>query len=166
MITLIQATQQDAPAISAIFAAGWRFAFADRINRNYLDSITDTHWVEALQTWLLADVKALVAQADGAIAGAIVYGPSRESQKSDYAEIIALYLYPQFVRRGVGSALMREALDQLKTAGFTRCYLHVLDTNERAQAFYRTFGFSPTGETICVTKTGDALVNECWARKL
>ncbi len=65
------------------------------------------------------------------------------------AHVVGVYVTPQF--RGNGSAMalvsavIRWALDDARA---DRIRLFVMETNERATAFYRSIGFSPTGTTM------------------
>ena len=48
-------------------------------------------------------------------------------------------------RRGVGSALMKEALNWARRSGITKVELHVFPHNEPAIALYRKLGFAEEG---------------------
>ena len=56
-------------------------------------------------------------------------------------EVKELYVDPFFQGTGVGSKLLRFAIDQLNAQ-----FLWVLEKNQRAIAFYQSHGFTPTGE--------------------
>ncbi len=57
-------------------------------------------------------------------------------------ELSRLYLNPGWIGKGVGSALMRHALTAAAGAGYDVCWLSVWTKNDRAQAFYRRWGFA------------------------
>lgn len=63
-------------------------------------------------------------------------------------ELVRLYILPEYFGRGVGEALMRACLDEVKRAGFQTIWLGVWENNHRAQAFYHKFGFQVVGEHI------------------
>jgi len=73
-----------------------------------------------------------VAEADGTPAGGLLL-------KDDYVD--HLWVHPDFMRRGVGNALLEHAADRARRAGFHRLTLDCLALNKNALAFYRANGF-------------------------
>lgn len=63
----------------------------------------------------------------------------------DEAEILNLAIHPNHLRRGLGSALVRDVLHHLARAGAQRVFLEVRASNQGAQAFYRRLGFESRG---------------------
>ncbi len=53
-----------------------------------------------------------------------------------------------FRGRGLGSELMRRALEWMDSAGATSRTVVVAEGNERAYGFYRKFGFLPFSVTL------------------
>ena len=49
------------------------------------------------------------------------------------------------VGTGVGAALMRQALADMRARGYRAALLWVLDANDRARRFYERFGWQPDG---------------------
>lgn len=78
-----------------------------------------------------------VAESAGEIVGFMAAGLEAGQRR-----IFAMYLLPDFQRRGIGSQLMQTALDWLG-AGSVRLGVFVLNTG--AIEFYRRFGFELTG---------------------
>ena len=67
------------------------------------------------------------------------YGVSRDEDLNGYGTVFALYVLSEYWGRGVGYALMNEAVARLDPqAGIS---LWVLDGNERAIRFYERYGF-------------------------
>jgi len=58
-------------------------------------------------------------------------------------EIDSMFVEEAFRGRGIGSELVRRALDWLESAGATSKVVTVAHANEEALAFYRRFGFQP-----------------------
>jgi ribosomal-protein-alanine N-acetyltransferase len=79
---------------------------------------------------------------------------------TDQAEILNLAIHPSHLRRGLGTALVRGALQNLARAGARRVYLEVRASNRGAQAFYRRLGFVVGGRRrgYYSKPTEDALV--------
>ena len=56
-------------------------------------------------------------------------------------ELVSLYLLPRCAGKGIGKALMDAAAAGLKSMGFSRMFLWVLEDNYRARRFYEKAGF-------------------------
>jgi GNAT superfamily N-acetyltransferase len=82
-----------------------------------------------------------VAERDGAIVGFCNTAPAPE----DAAELRTLYLDPAVVGTGVGRALVRHALDDLRARGVRAAVAWVLDSNARARRFYERGGWRADG---------------------
>jgi diamine N-acetyltransferase len=61
-------------------------------------------------------------------------------------ELHRLYLHKRAKGAGVADALMRETIAWAKAKGASALYLSVWENNERAQKFYRRFGFEDYSE--------------------
>ncbi len=78
----------------------------------------------------------VVAKLGGRIAG---YGIACIEARS--GEIVSIAVHPDYRRRGVGNALMRQALAALAAAGARRVELMVRTGNAAAAKLYRSLGF-------------------------
>lgn len=135
-----RATLQDIPAISAAFAASWKWAYRGLIPQEYLDHLQNDHWVTALTEWIQSgSLSVAVATYNDTLCGAVIYGPSRNEHRPDWGEIVALYLLPEKTRQGLGQKLMQTALDELKQK-HRHIFLWVLRENNRARTFYEQLG--------------------------
>ncbi len=63
----------------------------------------------------------------------------------DELHIATFATHPDFRRQGIGSSLLREALEDGRRQGACRAFLEVRDSNLAAQEMYRRFGFEMTG---------------------
>lgn len=64
---------------------------------------------------------------------------------ADEGEILSLSVRHSERRRGIGGALMRKALNAMKSKGAEKVFLEVSETNRAARALYRRFGFEKVG---------------------
>ena len=72
-------------------------------------------------------------------------------------EVDSLYVAPLHRRTGVGSELLRRALDWLHASGAVTQRVTVLHANAEAASFYQRFGFHPRNvEFELLRKTHDA----------
>jgi GNAT superfamily N-acetyltransferase len=68
----------------------------------------------------------------------------------DYGFITYLLVTEAWRRRGVGQALLREALDWLAGQGLRRIEVRVAVSNEAGERFWRREGFRPYMEVYCL----------------
>jgi ribosomal-protein-alanine N-acetyltransferase len=78
---------------------------------------------------------------------------------ADDAEVLTLAVVPAAQRRGIGRALLAEAMGQTRAAGAQRILLEVSEQNEAARALYQAAGFAEIGRRRRYYADGtDALV--------
>jgi GNAT superfamily N-acetyltransferase len=98
-------------------------------------------------------------------------GPNRESAlldpKTDAAKIRAIFVHPEFARRGIGSLILKHCEDVAAAAGFTRLEMGSTLTGV---PLYRLKGYVereqiniplPNGEVLPVVKMAKTLVKAC-----
>lgn len=139
------ATVEDAAAVANVHVASWRESYSGLLPADILGNLS----IERRQRWweqILADEAAgeqlLVCEVDEEIVGFCSYGATRDDDANKtVGEIYALYVRSAHWDKGYGYALIKEALIQLKAAGFHSVTLWVLDGNGRAERFYEQVGF-------------------------
>jgi GNAT superfamily N-acetyltransferase len=88
----------------------------------------------------------LLAEEVGELLGFAACGDSRDPDAaSDTGEVRTLFAATGRWRRGVGSALMAAALEDLRERGYTEATVWSFAANERANRFYESQGFEPDG---------------------
>lgn len=89
----------------------------------------------------LKDDKGLIAEVDGKIVGAVwVRIINDYGHIDDETPSLAISLYREYRRLGIGTALMKEMLALLKTQGYSRVSLSVQKANYAAK-MYQKIGF-------------------------
>ncbi len=79
------------------------------------------------------------------------------------ALIQSLYLAPDARGRGVGSALLAAAEDQIRVSGAAKCALMCLVGNDRARAFYERHGYRVTlNRNVRVAVPRGAVIVKAW----
>jgi ribosomal protein S18 acetylase RimI-like enzyme len=138
----------DAYALAEIHVRAWQVGYRGLLPDSLLDSLSAA---DRLPRWRerLADTtsRVLVAELDGQAAGWLVIGPQRDEDLDPQriAEIYAVYVHPDFWRRGCGRALLARANAELASQGIVEASLWVLRGNQRAIHFYEAHGFRPDG---------------------
>jgi GNAT superfamily N-acetyltransferase len=179
------ATIEDVEAMSYIHSRTWKSAYASFLTCEYLDNLTDEGWIPIFRRALMNNIhEAAVFETDGILTGCITFGKGRTGQTCNFAagqggvckdmpselgtcgcnencgEIISLYVLPEYWSSKQGYQLTGFAVDRLRNQGFNSCYLWVIKGNERAERFYRKFGFKSTGELAAVNLGGRDIVEE------
>lgn len=129
------------------FAARW-WAYRSFVGDEALriqDAGKMAAWWRERITYEVPPARMRVAHRDGAVLGFCYSGPS------DWPEpltgmVYAVHVDPAFHRRGIGTALMADALDAMRDSGWTRACLWVLADNHHGRQFYAHQGWAPTGD--------------------
>jgi len=93
------------------------------------------------------DDTTLVATTGEAIVGFVYIGPSPDPDDDPRrtGQILSIHVDPVSTGRGVGRALMAEAIRTLRSAGYRAASLWVVDSNTRAKDFYERLGWRHDG---------------------
>ena len=143
-VSIRSATPKDARAIAEVHVASWRAAYRGHIPHHVLDGLSvedrEATWREGLSAEEPGG--ALVAEDGGRVIGFVGFGPSRTfDDAEDVGEIYAIYLEPDYQRRGVGRRLLDGALEALAERGVREATLWVLESNAGARRFYEALGW-------------------------
>ncbi|MGW8890035.1 GNAT family N-acetyltransferase [Streptomyces sp. NPDC055749] len=113
-------------------------AAAGTAGRQFIAEAPDGTWV--------GTVSVLIERPDGDTR----FGAAAEV---DQAHLVGVFVRPEVRGSGVTEALFRAAVDwarSLSDPRIERIRLYVHESNPRAAAFYRRFGFVPSGQTASV----------------
>ena len=86
--------------------------------------------------------------ADGAIIATAAVSfyetaPKPWNLESKYAFVSSMYTEPEYRRQGIGSRLLKEALDYSRSQGISHATLHA---SQSGKSLYESFGFEDTNE--------------------
>lgn len=144
------ATNADVAKLAGVNLRSWQAAYRGIMPDAGLAGLTvsefEAVWAENLAA---AGRTNLLCEVDGAVAGFVSFGATRDKDGSAaeagdairVGEIIGLYLDPPYWGMGQGRMLCDEALSALSAAGFGEVTLWVLRDNARARRFYERAGF-------------------------
>jgi GNAT superfamily N-acetyltransferase len=91
-------------------------------------------------------VTMLLAEEDGELLGLTACGESRDPDAGDtVGEVRTIFVAAGGWGRGVGTALMEAALDDLRARGYAEATVWSFADNERANRFYEARGFARDG---------------------
>lgn len=142
------ATVEDAEAIAATHIHSWQEIYKDFIPESILKDLSIQERAQQWTYLIKQNVKVLVIEIDSKIVGfASVCAFRDDSIDGIKGEISAIYLHPDYWRRGLGTKLCHAALSELSGAGYKTVYLWVLSDNHQSRKFYESLGFQVTGAT-------------------
>jgi len=150
---LRDATRADAHGIATVIVRSWRAAYRGLLPDDVLAGLSiperERYWSDALTARPPRTGMVVATIADAVVGFAATGPPLVPADRADptLGDLYALYLVPDVWRRGIGTRLHDAALDRLRSCGFTRAGLWVLDTNERALRFYCRHGWTDTGRS-------------------
>ncbi len=138
------ATRADASAIGAIHARSWAATYP---------SIPAPSLTQERKVWArrLADAgdgrQTITARSEGRVLGFLHSGPSPDADDDPAAigHVFSFHVEPELAGRGVGRALMDEAVRRFDAAGRTAATLWVVADNHGSRGFYEKLGWQPDG---------------------
>jgi ribosomal protein S18 acetylase RimI-like enzyme len=140
------ATPSDAAAIAAVDVASWRAAYGGLMPDAFLDALSvdekTASWAASLTREALRGKQTLVGDQGGAVLGYVTVGPDTVDH---FGSVLLMYVEPDSWGRGIGQALMNDAIAALRGLGYERIALSVLERNERARRFYDAAGWTQYG---------------------
>jgi len=95
----------------------------------------------------------LIAEQDGVAIGYVkLKGQSKGEGVSgtNPMELQRIYSIREYIGKGIGPELMKEAIREAKKRGFNCLWLGVWEKNERAIKFYEKWGFKKVGNYIFI----------------
>jgi RimJ/RimL family protein N-acetyltransferase len=87
----------------------------------------------------------LVAELEGEVVGAIAVDPGPFGRKDQHWCRLALWMVPAARGVGIGTALVKAALEWAAAEGFEKAVAEVFATNEPSLGLFRKFGFVTEG---------------------
>jgi diamine N-acetyltransferase len=144
------AVSHDAAAIARIGREGFSLAHRDAFKPEDLESILDNTYNPGAVLQEIRDrqKRLFVAEINGDVVGIVRLRPGAAPVNLPArhpVELTWMYLSPQAIGKGVGSALMSRAVEQARAEGVDVLWLTVWTSNQRAIPFYKRWGFRVAG---------------------
>lgn len=131
------ATAADCAAVAEVHVRSWRESFAGVVPQSFLDRMSVERRAAAFAQRFAQGgfYRMFVAEAEGrGVVGFADFGDARDAVEGYESELYAIYLLPEFQRRGVGRGLFNRGVEFLVEHGRRSMYLLALEANP-----YRTF---------------------------
>ena len=145
-ISFREATFADSLAVARVHVQSWQESFAGIVPQTFLDKMSVEKRAEAFEKGFSAPFyKMYVAEAaEHTIIGFADFGESREDIDAYDGELYAIYLLPEFQRRGVGTKLFDLGVEFLRGSGKDSMYLLALALSPY-RSFYEKLGGQVVG---------------------
>jgi GNAT superfamily N-acetyltransferase len=150
-----RATTEDAPAIRAVAAAGWRDTYAGLLKSETIEAFIERAYSpERVETRVNEDHLYVAEGADGIVAFADAL------ERDDRLELLAIYALPERRGQGAGTALLDTLVGLFPERDITA---DVLLGNRKGEVFYERRGFEPR-ERVEATLFDERVVERRWWR--
>lgn len=139
-ITIRKAMLTDAKGIAKVHVDSWKTTYANIVPAEYLNNLSyesrEQMWTNAIPYGGV-----YVAESnDGKIIGFSKGGKERSGNYSGYdGELYAIYILKEFQGKGIGSALVKPVVDEIKSMGLNSMLVLVLKDNI-SYKFYESLG--------------------------
>ena len=124
----------------------WRIAYKDIFPEEVFDErdkSIDEKVGEFTEEKFLGDRKiAYVAECDGKIVG-VMFGTldsNYDHFKGDYADLVALYVYPEYQRQGIATTLKNHFVEWARSKNADKFVIGVMRDNAKARKVYEAWG--------------------------
>lgn len=168
MLIIRPAQLSDAMSIASLHVVSWQSAYRDILPESFLENLSIQqrllNWTRILEA---KECQVSLACLKDELAGWVSYGKSRDNEGGDlWGEIHAIYLSPAHLRKGIGSALMSQAIAELRGLRYSHVSVWVLEKNILARIFYERLGFQAEAATKSVEIGGVSVAEIRYSRSL
>lgn len=150
------AIPDDAASIARVHVDSWRSVYPVLVpdnspaQREYMAQFNCTHMAGHLRKSISTSSEDIyVAEKEGEIVAFLAIGPCRDFDlnQETTGEIYALYVVPEYWRKGIGRSMCRRAEQIFKSLSYSQVVLWVFQDNVAAVQFYRAMEFRADGVT-------------------
>lgn len=150
------AREDDAEDLAEVHIATWRAGYADVFPAAFLESLDHDRRATWWRRLLHGGARVHVAVVGERVVGFCHPGPADDK---GWGEIFAIYVHPDHWGRGHGRALLLAGEETLRSTGFDRALLWVLEQNQRGRRFYERQGWV-VGKPFRLEEIGGVQVEE------
>jgi GNAT superfamily N-acetyltransferase len=160
-VSVRPARPQDAEALGAVHAHGWRTSYATVLPQQARTALEPADlaaaWSQAVTAPPSRRHRVLVALDHGELVGFVALAPASDADADPAVdgEILVLVVDPDAQRRGHGSRLLNASVDLLRDEGVRRITTWVPDADSPRRQFLESAGFGLDGATRVLDASGD-----------
>ena len=151
MVRIRRAGLEDLPGVARVLVDTWRATYRGVVPEAFLEGLSyegqAERWAQRLKTPTWPGRLFVAESESGEVVGFAAFGPDRASGFPGYtAELWAIYVLPNWQRKGLGRALFHEGARLLQAEGYGRMLVWVLKENPKGRGFYEHLGGVLLGE--------------------
>ncbi|MBP1970543.1 ribosomal protein S18 acetylase RimI-like enzyme [Virgibacillus natechei] len=139
-IVIRKMRKKDVPQVQDVARTSWNATYEGIIPAPIQQNFLNAAYSDKMVKKRLKNTVIYVAEADRKVVGFANFTPG---SKEGSVELAALYLFPAYQGKGIGTALLHESMDQL---GSREVHLSVEKNNEIGTTFYKAKGFEVVSE--------------------
>jgi GNAT superfamily N-acetyltransferase len=140
---------------SLLISESWQNVYRGVLHNHYLDELNGFEWVASLTEAVKSPaMEVLLMRIDGRLIGLAQIGVCPYPDYLGEGELILLYLAAGMEGQGYGSALFRQAEEELCQRGYERLILRAFSANKRALNFYHKMGCIDLAKGLSVSIGG------------
>ena len=148
-ITIRKVLPEEAHEYTICHINCWQSAYKDIVPGDYLSNMMNEieQRTENLRKALSepSDYEYYCVVTNDKIIGRLIIGKSHDEDKPDAGDLGAIYLLEDYWDKGYGRIMMNFALKRFGELGYNEIIIWSFEANDRANQFYKKFGFKPDG---------------------
>ena len=145
-----EAAMEDSARIAEIDVFSSRYAYRNIVPENCLyQDLTVENRIPVYRKWITEKRFGIYVYEDsgtGILKGMMGIGLCEDDDKKDAFELHFLYIDPGYLRRGIGTGLLRFFEQTGREKGCSGLVVWVLEKNEMGRRFYEKNGYLPDGK--------------------
>lgn len=158
------AFMSDVEGMSAVVDCAWRENYKEIFSPEQIAEYTGEKRRKSF-VYLLNSGKDIFVLLHNDEITAVCAAQTREDKPFEgYAEIMLMYVHPDFQHCGFGSRLLSHALEEMRQKGYSHAVLDTAEKNANARKFYEKLGF--TEQKTDVSRNFDDVIRVIYTKKL
>ncbi|MDE7362875.1 MAG: GNAT family N-acetyltransferase [Oscillospiraceae bacterium] len=128
--------------MARVVDSAWRTSYKDVFSPEQIAAYTGEYRRRSFTELIESGRDVFVLLADGEAAAVCAAQTCTEKPFEGYAEIMLLYVDPEWQRKGMGKKLLSHTLRKMRGKGYKSAVLDTAELNTPARRFYEKFGFT------------------------
>ncbi len=144
MFKIRKATIEDAFILADILSSSWSAAYKDIIPSHAIKARNERRF-DMFKKTLMEEHSNYLAFDHEIAVGLFRISECLDKDIKGAGEVVAIYVHPNYFRRGYGTKIMNYACQLLKDLSYSKVILWALEDNYNAKKFYEKQGFIMDG---------------------
>lgn len=132
----------DVEGMSQVIDKAWRENYKDIFSAEQIAAYTGGYRRESFTKLINGGKDVFVLLCDGEVIAVCAAQTCEEKPFEGYAEIMLLYVLPEWQHKGMGRKLLSHTLRKMRGKGYKSAVLDTAEKNVSARKFYERFGFT------------------------